>query len=264
MDRGTSMMFSRDTVSRNEMARAKTGLPEQRPIAQAKVIPPRAEQAMALFARLPDDLLTRLFAKAKTLNLPAKTELFSVGAPGDECYRVEKGSLKVSVTSKNGTERTLSIVGANSMIGELSMLDGRPRSATVTALTDCRRKYITRVEFQRFAAEVPAIYEHLTKLLAGMVRHTDTSIMAGAFLSNEGRLAWSFLQLAQEFGNSGNGDGDGVVIRLKLSQADIGSLAGISREHASRILNKWMRQGILTRVDSYYAILAAQRLEYIA
>ena len=262
MDRGTSMMFSRDTVSRNEMARAKTGLPEQRPIAQAKVIPPRAEQAMALFARLPDDLLTRLFAKAKTLNLPAKTELFSVGAPGDECYRVEKGSLKVSVTSKNGTERTLSIVGANSMIGELSMLDGRPRSATVTALTDCRLKYITRVEFQRFAAEVPAIYEHLTKLLAGMVRHTDTSIMAGAFLSNEGRLAWSFLQLAQEFGNSGNGDG--VVIRLKLSQADIGSLAGISREHASRILNKWMRQGILTRVDSYYAILAAQRLEYIA
>jgi CRP-like cAMP-binding protein len=129
-------------------------------------------------------------------------------------------------------------------------------------LTDCRLKYITRAEFQRFAAEVPKIYEHLTKLLAGLVRHTDNSIAAGAFLSNEGRLAWSFLQLAQEFGNSNNGDG--VVIRLKLSQADIGSLAGISREHASRILNKWMRQGVLARVNNYYTILGLERLEQIA
>jgi CRP-like cAMP-binding protein len=259
MDQATSTMASADAISGNEMTRAKAGLHEQRTTAQAM---PRTEQPLALFARLPDDLLTRLFAKAKTLDLPAKAELFSAGAPGDECYRVQKGSLKVSVISKNGTERTLSIVGANSVLGELSMLDGRPRSATVTALTDCRLKYITRAEFQRFAAEVPTIYEHLTKLLAGMVRHTDNSIAAGAFLSNEGRLAWAFLQLAQEFGNGGTGEG--VVIRLMLSQADIGSLAGISREHASRILNKWMRQGILARVNRYYTILATERLEHIA
>jgi CRP/FNR family cyclic AMP-dependent transcriptional regulator len=253
-------MLSAEAVRRNEMTREKTGLHERTPTQPGTVTD--AKQPMALFARLPDDLLTRLFAKAKTLELPAKSELFFAGAPGDECYRVEKGSLKVSVMSQNGTERTLSIAGANSVIGELSMLDGRPRSATVTALTDCRLKYITRAEFQRFAAEVPTIYEHLTKLLAGMVRHTDDSIAAGAFLSNEGRLAWNFLQLAREFGNSSGGEG--VVIRLRLSQADIGSLAGISREHASRILNKWIRQGILTRVDSYYAILATDRLERIA
>jgi len=260
MDQGPSVILSADGVSGNEMSRVKAGPPERAP-AQSQTMTD-APPPMALFARLPDELLARLFGKAKTLDLPAKTELFSAGAPGDECYRVEKGSLKVSVISKDGTERTLSIVGANSVIGELSMLDGRPRSATVTALTDCRLKYITRAEFQRFAAEVPTIYEHLTKLLAGMVRHTDNSIMAGAFLSNEGRLAWAFLQLVQQFGN--RSDGDGIVIRLKLSQADIGSLAGISREHASRILNKWMRQGILTRVNSYYMILAAERLEQIA
>jgi CRP-like cAMP-binding protein len=254
------MILSADAVSGNEMSRVKAGVPEPTPAQPKKM--PGAQRPMALFAHLPDDLLARLFAKAKTFDLPAKTELFSAGSPGDECYRVEEGSLKVSVMSKDGTERTLSIVGANSVIGELSMLDGRPRSATVTALTDCRLKYITRAEFQRFAAEEPTVYEHLTKVLAGMVRHTDHSIMAGAFLSNEGRLAWAFLQLAQEFGNSSNGDG--VVIRLKLSQADIGSLAGISREHASRILNKWMRQGVLKRVNSYYTILATERLEQIA
>ena len=260
MDRAARTMSSSDTINGSEMTKAKSNPQEAAPVEPNMASRPK--QPMALFERLPDDLMSRLFAKAKTLELPAKAELFPAGAPGDACYRVEKGSLKVSVISKNGTERTLSIVGRDSVIGELSLLDGRPRSASVTALTDCRLKYITRAEFQRFAAEVPTIYEHLTKLLAGMVRHTDNSIAAGAFLSNEGRLAWSFLQLAQEFGNDNNGDG--IVIRLKLSQADIGSLAGISREHASRILNKWMRQGVLARVDNYYTILGPQRLEQIA
>ncbi len=257
MDKGSSDMLATDPVSGSDMNKANTGLSEPTS-AQGNGMP----HSMALFAHLPEELLGRLFAKAKNLDLPAKQELFAAGTPGDECYRVEKGSLKVSVISKNGTERTLSIVGTNSMIGELSMLDGRPRSATVTALTNCRLKYITRAEFQRFAAEVPTVYEHLTRLLAGMVRHTDNSIAAGAFLSNEGRLAWAFLQLAQEFGNSS--DGNGLVIRLKLSQAEIGSLAGISREHASRIVNKWMREGLLARVNSHYTILSSRRLEHIA
>src|SRR5579871_5638392 len=100
MDRGTSTALSVGMVSGNEMTRVKVELYEQRPNVQAKAA--RPDQAMALFARLPDDLLTRLFAKARTLNLAAKAELFPAGAPGDECYRVERGSLKVSVTSKNG------------------------------------------------------------------------------------------------------------------------------------------------------------------
>ena len=104
MDRGTSAIVSADAVSGNDMTRVKQS--PQRTSAQSKTIP-SDKQPMALFARLPDDLLTRLFAKAKALDLPAKAELFSAGAPGDECYRVEKGSLKVSVISKNGTERTL-------------------------------------------------------------------------------------------------------------------------------------------------------------
>ncbi len=217
---------------------------------------------MALFNALPADLLSRLFTKARTRELAAKTELFPAGAPGDECYRVEKGLLKVSVISKDGIERTLSIVGANSVIGELSMLDGRPRSAAVTALTDCRLKYISRVEFERFAAQVPTIYKHLTKLLAGLVRDTDSSVAAGSFLSNEGRLAWAFLKLAQEFGSN---DGPGrIAIRLKLSQSEYGSLAGVSRENASRILNNWMRQGILSRATSHYTILNKGQLEKIA
>ncbi len=223
---------------------------------------PIAKHPMGLFDGLPDDLLSQLFAGAKTLDLAAKAELFPAGVPGDECYRVETGSLKVSVISKNGMERTLSIVGTNSVLGELSLLDRQPRSATVTALTDCRLKYISRAEFERFASKMPTIYEHLTRLLASMVRHTDSSVAAGSFLSNSGRLAWAFLKLAHEFGN--DEEPDRIVIRLKLSQSEIGSLAGISREHVNRILNKWIRQRILSRANSRYTILSKPQLEQIA
>jgi len=223
---------------------------------------PFAKPPSALFESLPGDLLTRMFANARILNLAAKTELFAADSPGNECYRVEEGSLKVSVISKAGVERTLAIVGADSVIGELSMLDGQPRSATVTALTDCRLKYISRAEFQRFAAQEPSVYEHLTRLLVGIVRQTDSSIAAGAFLPIDGRLAWAFLQLAEEFGTA-NRD-EHVAIGISLSQADIGNLAGISREQTSRILNKWIRQGIVSRTGSRYTILAIDLMRKIA
>jgi len=256
MERGPS------AISHAGSARANgAGSIEDTPPARVSE-PARKHQPMALFNGLPGDLLKKLFEKAKTLDLAAKAELFAAGSPGEECYRIEKGSLKVGVISRTGVERTLAIVGAGSVIGEMSMLDGQPRSATVTALTDCRLQYIRRAEFRRFAANEPAIYEHLTRLLVSMVRHTDSSIAAGAFLSIEGRLAWAFLQLAQEFG-AGRTE-ERITIRLKLSQTDIGNLAGISREHTSRILNKWMRQGLLTRAENHYTIQSMEQLKRIA
>ncbi len=218
---------------------------------------------MALFNSLPSDLLPRLFAKARSRNLIKGQELFAEGEPGQECYRVRRGTLKISVVSQGGLERIFSIVSVGSVIGELSLLDGRPRSATVTALTDCELASITRSEFYRFASEVPQIYEHLTRLLASLVRENDASIAVSSFMSREGRLAWALLKLGSEFGAKEAGS-ERIVIRQKLNQAAIGSLANVSRENASRILNKWARLGVLSRVDGFYAITNLHKLENVA
>ena len=89
-----------------------------------------------LLSRLPGRVLADVFANAKTVKLTTNKVLFQAGDPGDGCYRVDEGLLKVSMMSRSGTERILAFMGPDSIVGELSMIDGRPRSAAVVAVRD--------------------------------------------------------------------------------------------------------------------------------
>src|SRR5262245_37922863 len=93
------------------------------------VVPPEN-----LFADLPAELLRRLFEASHTIALAADQTLFLAGDAGDACYRVEDGLLKASVFAPAGDEHILAIFGPGSLVGELSMIDGRARSASVAAL----------------------------------------------------------------------------------------------------------------------------------
>ena len=85
---------------------------------------------------LPSELANALFSKARLVVLKAEHALFIEGDEGDGCYRVEAGLLKASVKAPNGNERILAIFGPGAVIGELAMIDGGVRSASVTALRD--------------------------------------------------------------------------------------------------------------------------------
>src|SRR5262249_6749887 len=82
---------------------------------------------------LPKELYAALFAAARHQHLKADQTLFTAGDPGDGCYRVEAGVLKVTVVSASGRERILAILGPGALVGELAMIDAQPRSASVVA-----------------------------------------------------------------------------------------------------------------------------------
>ena len=90
----------------------------------------------SVLTALPADLSSGLFAKAHDLTLAADQIVFLAGDAGDGCYRIEEGLLKVSVSASGGGERILAILGPGSIVGELSMIDGAPRSASVSALRE--------------------------------------------------------------------------------------------------------------------------------
>src|ERR1043165_2100169 len=94
-----------------------------------------------VLSALPAELSARLFSKARPGSLSADETLFRAGDAGDGCYRVDDGLLKASVLSPTGGERILAIFGPGAMIGELSMIDGVPRSASVTALRDAKLQF---------------------------------------------------------------------------------------------------------------------------
>ena len=216
----------------------------------------------SLLSGLPGHLASDLFVGAKPVRLKADEVLFLASDPGDGCYRIDEGLLKVSMMSRTGTERILSFMGPGSIVGELSMIDGRPRSAAVVAVRDATLSFLSRSAFEAFAQRQPEIYKSLVTLLATRLRETDTVIAAGSFLPLKGRVASTLLELAVHFGQDvGSGR---VVIRQKIGQSDIAAMAGIARENVSRILNDWKRRKLVSRLSGYYCLENKAQLEHEA
>jgi len=212
-----------------------------------------------LLSDLPERLSAGLLAHATPRQLAADETLFLAGDPGDGFYRLDEGLLKVTIESATGAERILAILGPGAIVGDLSIIDGKPRSATVTALRDCKLRFVSRTTFETFSRNEPEIYKYLVKLLATRLRDTDAIVAAGSFLPLKGRVARALLDLAHAFGN--NVGGKRVVIRQKVSQSELAAMAGIARENVSRIMNDWIRAKTVTRLSGYYCLEDPAKLE---
>src|SRR6476620_2619331 len=210
---------------------------------------PRLE---SLLAALPAELSQSLFAKARPLSVKADQTVFMVGDEGDGCYRVEEGLLKASVAAPSGGERILAILGPGSMVGELSMIDGGPRSASVIALRDAKLCYVSKADFEAIGKSSPEIYRHVMRMLARRLRDTNDALAASSFLSVKGRVARALLNLAAAFGKAVGSVR--ILIRQKVNQSDRAAMAGIARENVSRVLKDWSDHGMVSRLAGYYCL----------
>jgi CRP-like cAMP-binding protein len=225
-------------------------------------MPKPAPPTHNLLSALPAELSGALFGKARTLSLSADQTLFLAGDEGDGCYRVEEGLLKASVAAPNGGERILAILGPGSMVGELSIIDGAPRSASVTALRDSKLCFVSRAAFEAFAQSSPDVYPHMMKMLAHRLRDTNNALAATSFLSLKGRVARALLSLAEAFGHDvGQGR---LLIRQKVTQSDLAAMAGIARENVSRILKDWTNRSLVSRLAGYYCLENKAAIEHEA
>jgi CRP/FNR family transcriptional regulator, cyclic AMP receptor protein len=206
----------------------------------------------SLLSGLPEHLSANLFGSATPKQLTADEVLFLAGDDGDGCYRIEDGLLKVTMMSRSGTERILAFLGPGAIVGELSIIDGLPRSASVVAVRNSALCFLSRAAFEDFTKKHPEVYKSLVTLLATRLRETDAVIAAGSFLPLRGRVACTLLELAQDFGQDvGSGR---IVIRQKIGQSDLAAMAGIARENVSRILNDWKRRKLVSRLSGYYCL----------
>ena len=207
-----------------------------------------------LLSGLPTRLSTELFASAELVRLPAGRVLFRAGDPGNGCYRVEDGLLKVTMVWSSGAERILAF-----LVGELAVLDGLPRSASVVAVRDAAVRFLSNAAFEAFAEKHSELYKALVRLLAERLRETDTTVAASSFLSLKGRMARTLLELAEHFGQEvvpGR-----IVIRQRIKQTDLAAMAGIARENVTRILNDWERRKLTSRLSGYYCLEDKAQLE---
>ena len=142
-----------------------------------------------ILPNLPIKFSEGVLANAKPRALTEREVLFEAGDAADGCYRLEQGLLKVCITSPQGDERILTILGPGSIVGELAIIDGLPRSATVVAIRDCTLSFISREAFLSCIREYPETYSDLVSTLVSRLREADDAMAAASFLTVKARVA---------------------------------------------------------------------------
>ena len=195
-----------------------------------------------LFGELPESHRQKVVDLCTRRKVAARKVVFHQGEVGREMFIVVSGMLKVSVTSEDGKELSFFILHANDIFGELALLDGERRSATVTAIVPCELLVLHHRNFQHLIKDHQTIGLKMLSVLAGRVRATTTLYESSVFIEIPWRLAGKLLELADEHGTQTD---DGIQIELKLSQYELGTLINATRESVNKQLNTWQKQGLI-------------------
>ncbi len=187
---------------------------------------------------------TRTFSKDNVIIL-AEEE-------GDTLFILKKGQVKVSIVSEEGREVILSLLGPGSVFGELSLLDGKPRSANVVATEETDLLMLRRADFLQLIYKTPQIATALLAELATRMRKTDRQIEGLALLDVTSRISDTLLQLATEQGAE---TADGVTIESRPTHQELANMSGTTRETVSRVLKRLEGQGYINRNGRKITIL---------
>ena len=195
-----------------------------------------------LFSALDDEAATALRASMTETRLRRGEVLFHEGDEGDKLYIVTDGKVKLGRTSADGRENLLAILGPGQMFGELSLFDPGPRSATVTAVTDCTMKSLSHDELGRWLNGRPEVARGLLLQLAGRLRKANDVAADLVFSDVPGRVAKALLDLSSGFGRVAD---DGVHVHHDLTQEELAQLVGASRETVNKALADFASRGWL-------------------
>ena len=181
-----------------------------------------------LFADLDPAALSALEQQTKVKRYQKRTVIIEKGEESSILYVLERGRAKVYVADDAGKEIVLRELGPGDHFGELALLGGSPRTASVMTLTDCEARLLTGSVFRDFLAKHPEVALVLIRHLARQVADLTDTASDLALLSVYGRIAKILVESAQ--------DEDGRLITGPLTQQHIADRVGCSREMVSRIV----------------------------
>jgi CRP-like cAMP-binding protein len=218
-------------------------------------------ERVPLFARLDAAQLDALASASSTRRLAAREELYHKGDAASQVYVVSSGRLKVTTTSSDGAEMVLNLLDAGEVVGELPMLVGGERTATVAALEPCELVVLERREFLRFLREHPESAVTLLAVLAERLVRLSEILEDTIFLGVGVRIAKRLLALADQFGEERDG---AIVVSVRLSQGELASYVGTTRETVNKQIRAWTEEGVLAMSGGAITIHRREALERLA
>ncbi len=201
--------------------------------------------SVRLFSRLPGPQLEALALASQRVFVRRGELVIKQADEGDALFVLAAGSMLVRRVSRSGGSRALNVIEAPGSFGELSLLDSRPRSASIEALEDCELFAISRETFLGLLGRDPRLVDGLIRELGRMIRRLTDQVADEALLDLPSRVAKTLLRLADDQVMSGPKDQPVIA----LSQGKLAELAGGSRQSVNAALSNMVVRGLI-RIDT--------------
>lgn len=180
------------------------------------------------------------------------------GDTGSQMFIIARGRVSLHTDSDEGKELGFGFMREGDIFGEIALLDGGERTATVKAIEATELLVIEKRDFLAFLEKTPKVAIQLLATMAQRLRRTDEHFEDIFFRNLPGRLAKKFLGLAETYGQETE---DGIQIDLKLSQGEIGKFTGATRESVNKQMRAWEAEGLINCKKGWITILEPDRLE---
>ncbi len=191
----------------------------------------------------PHDALTAaLRREGHSRKFPRGQALFVEGDRPERVFIVERGRVLITCTGRGGKETVLALRGPGDVIGEVSVFDGAPRSATAVTLEEVEAVVVSASVLTRAAREIETAHE-LIRILASRLREADRRRLEFSSLDTLGRVAWRLVELGERFGRR---TPEGIAVDLPISQDQLASWCAASREATVKALASLRALGVIS------------------
>jgi CRP/FNR family transcriptional regulator, cyclic AMP receptor protein len=201
---------------------------------------PDDDPAVGFLATLDREQLASLHERGVARRFRRGQAIFHEGGSSDRVVILLTGRVKVSTVTEEGREVVLAFRGPGDMLGELSAIDGEPRSATVEAVEPVEALAVAAQDFRSFLVANPDVALQLLQMLSRRLRDADRKRVEYAAHDTVGRVAARLVELAERYGEP---VGRGLQIGLPLSQEELAGWVGGSREAVSKALQTLRKVG---------------------
>ncbi len=198
--------------------------------------------AVPLFHGISESLRVRLLERSRLRSYRRHQSIFEKGDPADGVFAIIRGYCKASSPDPRGGAAIFSIMGPREVFGELGVIDGAPRSASVVALGSSDLVVIESEVFRGLVEGSHSMSLALLKSVCARLRQLSERVEDRDSMPVDVRLARMVTHIADRFGTRLSGR---HVVSVPLSQQDLGELIGASREHVNKALRKWQRDGVI-------------------
>ncbi len=199
----------------------------------------------AMFGGVARETLGQFLAYCSVTTVGTGDVVISEGQNSDATYLALSGAYKVSITTPQGKNVTLVILGPGELLGEMSMLDGSSPSASITVVRSGRLLRMPKPQLEALADYHPGVMKYLARLLSVRLRRLSRTCVDLAAKDVGTRLAERLRDLGEMFGEVSS---DGVLLDLALTQQDLGDLVGATRERVNQLLSQWAKDGAIRRL----------------